>query len=600
NPFLYYSIDNAFIQNNIIPQNKLGYFYKNDVKVQIDLKNALNWYQIIVKNNNKLAQYYLGLYYLYGWIIEKDEVKAFELLKKSADQEQSNAQNYLGYCYENGIGIQKNIKEAYNWYQKAANNENKLAQYNLDLYYQNEFQDNNNLVEEFKISKNTENQNIDDNFNPFNCIQFDKPTVDVINSNKSYIWNNINDEVNSEFISLKATISPGISATSYIEVEKLQKLLISRKDDIDCILKSQPVYIIGIDFQKNSTSPCIACWVAKPLEIPILECLETMFEDQDDYSKYNNGNGDSNGTGYDLGNGDGKGDINNKIYVYSKVNAKVMNLDIFQDFYISASLSAKTTFSKKEVRILEYDINLNGCGVGDMLSNSWPPLKRLGFGYFLHSIEVQITPTPDIMNNLFWLNFSQPTQSNRKLEFSTDNENTLQVGTSSGIIGGRRMVHNTKFSSNEWKLSYKGPFSKGERWLYQYIDNDLDKDGSNRECFAPGSHSGQWLTKKEMQGFCITITQVLRCEITYGWRRRFLPQSKPKLLQLCPMMCHSLKVTFNDLQDINEKLTNLNQPCYDESINIIVGSNEAKNINKTENQKIQHLNGEINCSTRIV
>jgi hypothetical protein len=60
----------------------------------------------------------------------------------------------------------------------------------------------------------------------------------------------------------------------------LQKLLISRKDDIDHILELQPVYIIGIDFQKNSARPCIACWVAKSLDITVLECLETIFENQ--------------------------------------------------------------------------------------------------------------------------------------------------------------------------------------------------------------------------------------------------------------------------------------------------------------------------------
>ncbi|CAG8453713.1 14283_t:CDS:2 [Funneliformis caledonium] len=391
-------------------------------------------------------------------------------------------------------------------------------------------------------------------------IKFNKPSVNVSNSDKSNIWNNTNEEVILEFISLKATISPGISANSYIEVEKLQKLLISRKDDIDYILKLQPVYAIGIDFQQNSTSPCIACWVAKPLDIPILECLETIFEDQ------------------------------------FEVNAKVMNLDIFQDFYISACLWAKTT-PGKEVRILDYDINVNGCGVGDMLSNSWSSLKNLGIGYFLHSTEVQVSPTPDIMDNLFWLKFSQPTQSNRKVEFSTDSEKIINgtFGTSNSITGGKRKVYNTKFSSNEWKLSYKGPFGKGERWLYKYIDNDLDKDGSNRENFAPGAHSGQWFIKKEMQGFCITITQILRCEVTHGLRR-FIPQTKPKLLQLCPMMCHSLKLTFNDLNDISAKLTNLNQFCYDENMDITVGSNEAININKTKNQIIQDLKGEINCS----
>ncbi len=118
------------------------------------------------------------------------------------------------------------------------------------------------------------------NGNPFNCIQFNEPTVNISTGNKSNIWSNTNCRTDSKFISVRATIFPGISATSYIELEKLRRLLISRKDDIDHVLKSQPIYAIRIDFQKDSIRPCIVCWVAKPLGIPILECLETMFEDE--------------------------------------------------------------------------------------------------------------------------------------------------------------------------------------------------------------------------------------------------------------------------------------------------------------------------------
>ncbi|CAG8712613.1 12732_t:CDS:1, partial [Funneliformis caledonium] len=301
-------------------------------------------------------------------------------------------------------------------------------------------------------------------------------------------------------------------------------------------------------------------------------------------------NGDNNIDG-DGDNGNGK---ENKIYVFSRACAKAVDLDIFQDFNISASFWAKTSPFEKEVGILEYDINVIACGIGEMLSNNWPALKRLGIGYFLHSTEVHVSPTPDIMSNLFWLKgISQPTQSNRKVEFSTGSEKVIngQVGTSScGITGGIKKVHNTKFSSNEWKLSYKGPNIKGESWSYEFVDID----GSNRESFSPGTHSGQWFIMKEMQGFCVTITQVLCCEITHDWRR-FIPNTKFQLLKLCPKMCHSLKITFNDLKDFNAKLSKLNQTCYPNTENIMItlGRNEKENINKAANQKIENLNGEI-------
>ncbi|CAI2180020.1 2091_t:CDS:2, partial [Funneliformis geosporum] len=58
------------------------------------------------------------------------------------------------------------------------------------------------------------------------------------------------------------------------------ELLISRKDNIDDKLESRRMYAIRIDFQKESTRPFIAYWVDEPLDIQILECIETIFEDQ--------------------------------------------------------------------------------------------------------------------------------------------------------------------------------------------------------------------------------------------------------------------------------------------------------------------------------
>ncbi|CAG8684314.1 8260_t:CDS:1, partial [Funneliformis mosseae] len=112
-----------------------------------------------------------------------------------------------------------------------------------------------------KIAKNqtTTQISVDVDCNPFNSIQFNEPIVNIRSDNESSVCYNSKLRETSEFISTKATMSPGISATSYIEIEKLQELLISRKDDIDDLLKSQSVYAIGIDFQNDSLRPCISC-----------------------------------------------------------------------------------------------------------------------------------------------------------------------------------------------------------------------------------------------------------------------------------------------------------------------------------------------------
>ncbi|RGB35370.1 hypothetical protein C1646_785439 [Rhizophagus diaphanus] len=489
-----------------------------------------------------------------------------------------------------------------------------------------------------------------------------------------------------KFITVKATIFPGISDTSYSEAEKLQKLLISRKDDIDHILGLQPVYAIGIDFQKNSTRPCIACWVAKPLDITVLECLETIFEDQfeviykivaplninennnqnlnssnyfvnneenlkdEDGNDSNNGNSNGGGSGsnnhqngnnnnnndnnsnsntgnsgnntsnndsgnnnYDNDDGDDGGDDNNsgkkkvdRIYISSKVNAKVINSEFLQDFNISANLWPEIIPFEENIKILEYDVDVNVCGVGDMLSNQCPLLNGKGLGYLLHSVEVRVSPLPNNGNNLFGLKgTSQPGQINRNIDISKGNEKSYSgkagISKTPGveITGGYKKSNNIQYSSNEWKLFYKGPNTKGERWLYQYIDNDLDKDGSHRENFVPGVHSSQWFIYEGMHGFCITITQVLRCEITRGWRR-FLPNTKT-LLQKFPIMAHNLKVTFNDLENFNGKLKNLKKTCYynSDDIGVIIGSNENENKIVNKPQNIQNLVGKVDRSLEL-
>ncbi|PKK75745.1 hypothetical protein RhiirC2_863050 [Rhizophagus irregularis] len=96
---------------------------------------------------------------------------------------------------------------------------------------------------------------------------------------------------------------------------------------------------------------------------------------------------------------------------------------------------------------------------------------------------------------------------------------------------------------------------KGKRWLYQYIDNDLDKDGSHRENFVPGVHSSQWFI---YEGIVLLLLKYYVCEITRG--------------------------------DFNGKLKNLNKTCYynRDDIGVIVGSNENENKIVSKPQNIQN------------
>ncbi|CAB4414878.1 unnamed protein product [Rhizophagus irregularis] len=579
--------------------------------------------------------------------IEKNEneIETFKRYEKSAKQDDSNFYRY-------GWGIEKDEIEAQKWYKKLAGPHNKFFVKNEELLQNINAENKETIINDIT------------NDNPFNYIQFNEPII------------NTNCEIDSIFITVKATISPGISDTSYIEVEKLQKLLINRKDDIDHILELQPVYTIGIDFQKNSTRPCVACWVAKSLDITVLECLETIFENQfniiykivtplnednnqnlnkskefddnsltiyyneenleeenrnknnygnssgsgsnnDHNSNNNNGNNNNgnnnngsnsnnnksgddsnnisnnnsgdgsnnnNGGGDDGGNGGGGSNGNKSIFISSRVNA-VFDSKYSQDFRINVELWANFEDT------LKYNLDVYACGIGELLNNTCQSLNKIGFGYILQSIKVQVSPLPNNGGDLFDLKRgSQPTQLNQNVEFLVGSEMNINgnigISTTPGvdITGGYKKNNNTKYSSREWEFNYKGPIDKGEYWLYERNKN-LDKIDST---YAPGVHSGEWFVKNGMHGFCITITQVLRYEITHWWHK--IPLNMKTSLQKFPMMAHNLEVTFNDLNDFNNKFKKLKPTMYSTNGNITntVGSNEMENKVKTPN--IENLN----------
>ncbi|RHZ48172.1 hypothetical protein Glove_557g60 [Diversispora epigaea] len=81
------------------------------------------------------------------------------------------------------------------------------------------------------------------------------------------------DIYQTDFFSVKATIMFGATATT-----NLEKLLLEQKDAIDNILKSQPVYAVGPNFQQGYSIPCIVCYVSKPLKTQVLENLSALFD----------------------------------------------------------------------------------------------------------------------------------------------------------------------------------------------------------------------------------------------------------------------------------------------------------------------------------
>ncbi|CAG8615668.1 3819_t:CDS:2, partial [Funneliformis mosseae] len=438
--------------------------------------------------------------------------------------------------------------------------------------------------------------------NPFNCIQLNEPTVNIRNDNGLNVCYSSKFIDASEFITMKATISPGISATSYIEIEKLQESLDNRKEDIDEILKSHSVYAIGIDFQNDSIRPCISCWVAKPLDTSILEDLEAMFDNQ--YEAINqilifdqsdiNQNlsessssrdhiieefGDSDSTRNSLPNDRENSKKEQESVKKEEIDYLTISSDaivtteypeIYQKFTINVHLRAK--YSPKKIRPeLTYDINVYEIKIGNMLSNQLPLpfLQRRGCrGYFLDFVKVCVSPksciSNDMHNALFTsLDTAYPESLNRSIEISNGRETNFegQIGGEFGAVpkfAGHAKISgknakNTKYTSNEWECNYEGCHTTGDTWSHKYAANSLDKNGSHRTSYNPGHHSSKWSPNKNMGGFSINITQVVRFEFPPLGPKSL---TRPKSIT-CPVIAHNLEISFGNLKDFDAKFAEL-------------------------------------------
>ncbi|RHZ88805.1 hypothetical protein Glove_21g163 [Diversispora epigaea] len=261
------------------------------------------------------------------------------------------------------------------------------------------------------------------------------------------------------------------------------------------------------------------------------------------------------------------GETNNFILVSSEVIIKVADVDCaFQNCIISSHIWAKVDPLPNKRSNLKLFINVNDCRAGEMLSNKWPLLHKLGIGYFLDSVEIWITPIEDesMPNNPLYRveDGPKPLNLNKDIDISEVIENNHGLGTSIGSGGyfqynkSKRNERSLKFTTTEWQLHTDGCGKTGLGWKYQYFDNSFFKDLNCRRSFAPGEHSCEWLTFEAMIGFRITITQILRCNIIDGWQK-YNPNAKSKLMQLTPKMAHVLEISFNSLENFNNDFENL-------------------------------------------
>ncbi|CAG8622727.1 16989_t:CDS:2, partial [Cetraspora pellucida] len=460
-------------------------------------------------------------------------------------------------------------------------------------------------------------------------------------------------DTTSEFISIRSTISPGISATAYVEVERLLSLLENKKDAVNHILDLVQVYAVGPDFQQDYSMPCITCWSAECLNSEIIKKLSNLFMDEfevvnkvvfmnrdvnggnsvhdgefnsngptdssssseknengDDEKENNgvndgenggeyndndggdeNGNDDENSDGDENGGDDENGGGDENDDENSGGGDEYCGNDENDDEGItitSTATAAKVTTAnnKSYSNILEFYANVHDCRTGRMLSENWKSLYELGFGYFLDSVEIKISPIPHDDENMFPMivpkdDYKQPYKLNQAVEILSDHRTSKgvegQINGAGVQMKGSYVVNNAnsvKKMTHEWEVERDGCSTTGARWLYKPVGNFYKRD------IVPGIHSGQWYTLDAMRGFSITITQILRCEFCgCGWSKI---NKKSKLIKLCPQMAHVLEISFNSIDDFNENFAKLNKDYFiHEGLIASLGAKDLDSIKNT-------------------
>lgn len=125
------NLKSAAEQGDIRAQSQMGDAYLfGEFDLNVDYKQALNWYQKAADQNDAKSQYNLAIMYLNGYGAKKDVSKSVEYYRKSALQGDADSQLQLGIRYLNGEGVEKNIQTAKEWFQKAKLSGNQEA----DIY----------------------------------------------------------------------------------------------------------------------------------------------------------------------------------------------------------------------------------------------------------------------------------------------------------------------------------------------------------------------------------------------------------------------------------------------------------------------------------
>ena len=120
-------------QGNADAQCELAKRYGNGEGVNVDLKQALRWFQKAAEQKHPRALGAMGMAYLEGRGIPQDTQKAINHIQQAADLGDSKSQVLLASCYAAGRGVPQDMAKAEQMAAQIAAHGTPSAKYDLAI-----------------------------------------------------------------------------------------------------------------------------------------------------------------------------------------------------------------------------------------------------------------------------------------------------------------------------------------------------------------------------------------------------------------------------------------------------------------------------------
>ncbi|CAG8530234.1 44328_t:CDS:1 [Gigaspora margarita] len=206
------------------------------------------------------------------------------------------------------------------------------------------------------------------------------------------------------------------------------------------------------------------------------------------------------------------------------------------------------TLIKREenMKTLDYKIKFIRCSTDEMIFN-----ERFKFGYYIKSLDVKVSPTPNVDNQFTPITPSSPQGLNRNVTNAEDVNARVTIAATPSATVGYNNVNTT--TGREWEIIISG--ANYDRWEHRYKakKNYRNAYDSRRNLnLADYEYGSQWQIDNTT-GFYIEITQVLRLKQNRPDRiminqNRISPDALDRLSRQKPKkIIHTLKVTFDEI-----------------------------------------------------